>query len=70
MKKIEYEETWNRKQPFTSLYVASKKGDKPIDWVMMKHTYVGPEWYQVFANIKGMKFNWLIRLWSRLNGLV
>ena len=70
MKKIDIEETWNNKQPFSSLVVSQHKGDKPIEWVMMKKIFVGPEWYQVFSNIKGMKMNWLLRLWAKINNLV
>ena len=69
MKTIDFVETWKLKSPFSSLQIAQKVNGKRVDWVMMKHKYVGPEWYQVFCNIEGMKFNWIIRLWSKINGL-
>lgn len=70
MKKIEIVESWTKtKQPFSSIVISGKMGGKPVEWVMQKKTFVGPEWYQVFSNIKGMKFNWIIKIWCKLNNL-
>jgi hypothetical protein len=68
MKEIDVVESWS-KSAFTSIHVAEKIGGKAVDWVMQNRVFVGPEWYQMFSNIKGMKFNWLIRLWCKLNKL-
>lgn len=68
MKKIKIVETWNRKQPFSSIWIS--KHENNSEWVMVRKIFVGPEWYQVFASLKGMHMNWLIKLWSKINNLI
>jgi hypothetical protein len=46
-----------------------KKPEEPVDWVCQRKILVGSEYHQIFTNLGRMKFNWLIKLWCKLNNL-
>lgn len=68
-KEIETMELWS-KTPMQKLGGLSIFSDKKVEWVAQKSFMFEGDWYAHFTNVKGMRFNWLIKLWARLNGLV
>ena len=61
--------TWSKKGRIPNELVAKHFGDDPKqDWVMEKMIMTDPEiCYQMFVNVKGAKFSWLLKLWLWLN---
>ncbi len=70
MKTIDQVEYWGKSEWETIAGIAVKfPKNKKVDYVCMRSMRVETEFYQVFAELSDMKFNWLIKLWGKLNGI-
>ena len=61
--------TWSKIGKLPTELVAKNFGDDPKqDWVMQRMIMTDTEVrYQFFINVKGCRFNWLLKLWLKLN---
>lgn len=68
-KQIKTMELWSKKE---RQYLAgiSVLSDKEVEWVAQKNIHTIDGWYYQFTDVKGMKFNWIIKLWAKLNNLL
>jgi len=69
-KEIEVVDYWGKSHWETIGNISVRFPDKKkVDWVCQRKIMIGSEFYQSFVNLNDMKFNWLIKLWGKLNNL-